>query len=117
MVAYPSNRISNVMSGKRIVRGRVVSGDQTAVIIEPSMSSISFNCGPIRLTFKVVIVFKLVVVCRIFVAGGYVEGTRALSIGSVRFSTFAFELDALFGSVFQLMETSLTIGTTVAIDA
>lgn len=45
------------------------------------------------------------------------EGTRALSIGSVRFSTFAFELDALFGSVFQLMETSLTIGTTVAIDA
>jgi len=94
-----------------------MSRDQIIVVIEPPVSTISFHRRPVWLTFKVMIIFKLMMVCGIFVAGGYVEGTRTLSIGSVRFSVSAFKLDALFGSVFQLVEAALAIGATVTIDA
>ena len=94
-----------------------MSGDQIALVIELAVSAISLDRRPIGLTFEVVVIFQLVAVCRIFVAGRYMEGARTLSIGSVRFSAFAFKFHPFFGSVFQLVETALTVGATVAIDA
>jgi len=48
-----------------------------------------------------------------------VEGSGPLSVGRsvVGFSSFAFEFDALFGGVFQLVETAVAISATVPIDA